>query len=121
MASPEVALRRIVTLKRDVLQAKIDGLGQQQALLTQRIDQLQSQGDGLSLGNVSLGGFQLAAMAGESARGTIQKLQRGRAKIMDQRRDLVRERVALDLADRKLADAQKAEQRLQESRADLKG
>lgn len=121
MASGQADLRRLVALKRDALQARIDGLGQTQATLTRRIEALRGQGDGLAVGDVARGGFQLAAMAGNSARNTALQLEAERARVLAERRALVRERVSLDLADRKLDAAQKAQARLLDSRADLKG
>ncbi|MGB6228583.1 MAG: hypothetical protein WBF53_00465 [Litorimonas sp.] len=115
------ALRRLVALKRGVLQSRIDAAGQREAKLARRIAELRAQGDGLAMGEVGEGGFQLAALAGRSARDTARRLDAERAKIAQGKRELVRERIGLDLAERKLADAARAEARLEESRADLKG
>jgi hypothetical protein len=111
-----MSLRQILSLKRAAIQTRIDALSAQENGLNQRLSRLQSQGDGLSLGKAGAA-FQIAAMAGQSARAEIARLKGQCQSIQGQRLELAREKLSLDIADRKLCAEEQKLARLDASRA----
>ncbi|WP_189496129.1 hypothetical protein [Algimonas arctica] len=110
-------MRQILALKRASIQTRIDALAAQETGLTQQRARLQEQGDGLGLGEVEAG-FQIAAMAGSSARAEIARLDRESQTLKTKRLTLAREKLSLDIADKKLAVESRKLARLEVSRAE---
>ncbi|GLQ21417.1 hypothetical protein ACFFUB_10690 [Algimonas porphyrae] len=113
-----MALRTLVTLKRAALQTQIDALNAREAVLIRKLTQLDDQTDGAL---DQAGGFQRAAMARNTARSLSGQLNREREQVVRQRDTLLRERLTLDIASEKLEADDRAQRRLEASRADLKG
>lgn len=111
-----MSVRQILSLKRASIQTRIDALSAQENGLRQRLSRLQSQGDGLSLGKAEAD-FQIAAMAGQSARAETSRLEEQCKNIEEQRLELAREKLSLDIADQKLEIEEKKLARLDASRA----
>jgi len=111
-----MSVRQILSLKRASIQTRIDALSAQENSLKQRLSRLESQGDGLSLGNADAD-FQVAAMAGRSARAEMSRLESQCKTIQEQRLSLAREKLSLDIADRKLEVEEQKLARLDASRA----
>lgn len=110
-------IRQILSLKRAAIQTHIDALTSKIARADQKLVALRAQGDGLTLGDAGAG-FQLAAMADRTSRALVLKLERERGDLMRQREAFAREKLSLDIADRKLADEAQRQVRLDLSRAD---
>lgn len=111
-----MSVRKILALKRASIQTQIDALGAKEAGLAKQRDRLQDQGDGLGLGQAEAD-FQIAAMAASSARTVIARLERECKALQAQRLSLAREKLTLDIADRKLDVEEQKLARLDASRA----
>lgn len=111
-----MSVRKILALKRASIQTQIDVLVAKEAGLVQQRARLDGQGDGLGLGQVDAG-FQVAAMANRSARAVIARLDRDRQALQAQRLTLAREKLSLDIADKKLDVEERKLARLEASRA----
>jgi hypothetical protein len=111
-----MSVRKVLALKRASIQTQIDALGAKEAGLTQERARLKAQGDGLGMGKAEAG-FQIAAMAANSARSVIARLDREAKALQEQRLTLAREKLALDIADKKLAAEERKLARLDASRA----
>lgn len=113
-----MSLDTIVDLKRATLQSRIDSLNAREIVLSRKLTALGSQSDGAL---DQAGGFQRAAMARRTAQTVSVQLNNERQQIISQRTALLREQLSLDIAAEKLSKLAKAQKRLDESRADLKG
>lgn len=111
-----MSVRKILALKRASIQTQIDALAAKEKGLVRQRARLQGQGDGLGLGKVEAG-FQIAAMAGSSARAVIARLNRDCKALQEQRLTLAREKLSLDIADKKLDVEERKLARLEASRA----
>lgn len=111
-----MSVRKILALKRASIQTQIDVLGAKETGFIQQRARLKNQGDGLSLGQADAG-FQVAAMAASSARAVIARLDRECQALQAQRLTLAREKLSLDIADKKLDVEERKLARLDASRA----
>lgn len=111
-----MSVRKILSLKLTSIQTQIDVLSAKEARLAQERARLQGQGDGLGVGQVDAG-FQFAAMAADSARAATLRLDRDRQDLQAQRMTLARQKLSLDIADKKLEAEERKLARLYESRA----
>jgi hypothetical protein len=112
-----MSVRKILALKRASIQTQIDALVAKEAGLLQQRARLDAQGDGLELGQADAG-FQIAAMANRSARAVIARLDQDGQALRAQRMALAREKLSLDIADKKLANEERKLARLDASRAE---
>lgn len=111
-----MSVRKILALKRASIQTQIDALAAKENGLAQERDRLQDQGDGLGLGQAEAG-FQIAAMAASRARAVIARLERDCKALQERRLTLAREKLSLDIADKKLDAEDRKRARLEASRA----
>ncbi len=109
-------LRRVLALKRAALQTRIDALAARDAKLLREIAAVAAQPDGLAQPGAP-GAFQIAARAMDQARERTAQLTAERASLVPDRDALAREKLALDIAERKLAEQARADARLAASRA----
>jgi alpha-D-ribose 1-methylphosphonate 5-triphosphate synthase subunit PhnG len=112
-----MSVRKILALKRASIQTQIDALVAKEAGLLQQRTRLGAQGDGLELGQADAG-FQIAAMANRSARAVIARLDRDAQAFQAQRLTLAREKLSLDIADKKLANEERKRARVDAARAE---
>lgn len=112
-----MSVRQILSLKRASLQTRIDALAAKEAALLKSIARLARQGDGLSLGSDG-SDFQIAAKSMDQARSQSRRLSKERQELAEARTDLAKEKLALDIADRKLEAEEKKARRLEVSRAE---
>jgi hypothetical protein len=110
-------VRKILALKRASIQTQIDALAAKENGLTQQRARLQGQGDGLGLGEAEAG-FQIAAMAANSARAEMARLDRESKALKAQRLTFAREKLSLDIADKKLDVEARKDARIEASRAE---
>ncbi|MEM7729392.1 MAG: hypothetical protein AAF311_08965 [Pseudomonadota bacterium] len=115
-AADPSAVRRLLSLKRAGLQTRIDALAAQQSALHAGLARLAAQGSGLS-GQVDGSDFQVAAKAGGTARARTARLESRLRDLETRKTGLAREKLALDIADRKLAEEESKAARLNASRA----
>lgn len=112
-----MSVRQLLSLKRASLQTRIDALAAKEAALLKTMVRLSRQGDGLSVGSDGAD-FQIAARSMDQARSQSARLSKERQKLMAARTDLAKEKLALDIADRKLEAEEKKARRLEASRAE---
>lgn len=111
-----MSVRKILALKRASIQTQIDALGAKENRLLQQRARLQDQGDGLGFGPAEAS-FQIADMAANSARSVMTRLDRERKTLQAQRLSFAREKLTLDIADKKLEAEERKLARLDASRA----
>jgi len=111
-----MSIRQILSLKQASIQTRIDAISARENAIAQKLDRLSGQGDGLGLGKAEAG-FQIAAMAASSARNITAQLTQDRSRLREARLLLAREKLSLDLADRKLELEEQKIARLDASRA----
>lgn len=114
-----MAVRQILAMKRAALQSHINSLSAKEMLLSREIDRLKMQPDGLNPGSQS-DQFQVAAKTAQGAHRAIIRLQAQKVPLQQEIQALAREKLALDIADKKLAKEERQTERLQASRADLR-
>ena len=85
-----MSILQIVSLKRAAIQSKIDAIAARETALTHQIIALRNQSDGLGLGEAGAG-FQLAAMASQTARQRIHQLELQTADLAQVRTHLARQ------------------------------
>ena len=112
-----MSVRKILALKRASIQTRIDALVAKEARILQQRARLDAQGDGLELGEADAG-FQIAAMANRSARAVTARLDKERQAVQAQRQALAREKLSFDIADKKLANEERKQARVDASRAE---
>lgn len=111
-----MSLLTILSLKRAALQTRIDAISAKEASLNRKIAEVGAQTNGLGTGEAGAG-FQIAAMAARTGRGLSLRWEAERKALAAQRETLVRERLTLDIAERKLSEEAVRWQRLEASRA----
>ena len=111
-----MSVRQILSLKRASIQTRMDALGAKEAGLLAQLQRLSQLGDGLD--NVEDGGaFQIAARSQETARAQSARLDSQRRELAEARIELAKEKLALDIADKKLEAEEIKMKRLAASRA----
>lgn len=114
-----MAVRQILAMKRAALQSRIDALSIKDLALLQDITRLRDQIDGVGASSEP-DQFQVAAMTRDGARRVGAHLQKQRQPLQQEIETLAREKLALDIADKKLAEDERRLKKLDDSRADLR-
>lgn len=111
-----MSVRQLLSLKRASIQMQIDALTAKEAALVTKLERLSRQGDGLTdmAGGAA---FQIAARSMEHARTQSTQLTAKRQDLAQARASLAKEKLALDIADKKLEAEEKKSARLAASRA----
>ncbi|MEL6686775.1 MAG: hypothetical protein AAFP97_04050 [Pseudomonadota bacterium] len=111
-----MSVRQLLALKRASIQTRIDASTAKEAALVHQLSRLSRQGDGLT--DIADGSaFQIAAQSINQARSQSARLTAQRQQLMQVRTELAKEKLALDIADKKLEAEEVKAQRLEASRA----